>query len=500
MDRNPISDVLAIAAVPGLEDLADVIAAKTNGRCSQQRAMAMLVMLGSRLAWQSANACSSAFLSTPLWDMARQSAAAVGRTLPARPPTYNALHHFRRDVLTEDVVQELVRALPSVTVPLAKSLGMLDPDGSGRWDAPDPGRVIYGDGSVFAPLSGVTVDSDGIARGSRSKTGNPRVAERYEGKDGNKADAGLPITLIGCHGRDPRKRVVLAIDLFFDRNEIGSSVDLLGSVIEAAGGGVSHVVYDRLMSGTHIHELMTEHRVIPVVAMKQPTRSQPHLDLPVELRPGGYGSKRVKERRNGKGAKNRTRKKGEKSRIMVRDLGLVQHDTPAGTCTHELWAVDGAVVTTAPGEPPTLDSAYVECRTVEWDEGPEGWTATGRYVVPCGADTFRHSIELTGRRKGRGSDGGQPLMVNLVRAIPESSFQFNRTSGLRSDVESAFSHIKYLLPRERASSLKPWHFLLDMVGAVLLTNAIAWDIYGSQHTECAKLNQKRASRPSRRAA
>ena len=110
-------------------------------------------------------------------------------------------------------------------MPLAKEAGLLNAEMSPPWDLPSPSTVIYGDGSVVAPLSDVTFDEDGEVQGSRAKNA-PRMGLHFKGKRGNEMLAGRPITVVGVHGRKRWQRAVLAIDLFADRNEIGSSMKL----------------------------------------------------------------------------------------------------------------------------------------------------------------------------------------------------------------------------------------------------------------------------------
>ncbi len=251
MDRNPISDLEAVAAMPDLEHIAEVLVPLIKpGSGSAADPVSLLIFLAGRWAFGSANKCDSVFRSTDLWNSLRRSAARVERHLPERPPTFSQLCHLRKitdDGLLEGLSVEFTKA----SVTLAKSVGLLDVADESSWDQPSPSTVIYGDGSVFKPLSDVTCDEDGVVQGSRAKH-NPRMGPHFKGKSGNELLVGLPITVVGCHGRKRWQRVLLAVDLFSDRNEIGSSMRLFERVISEARGGVTHVVYDRLMSGIHL--------------------------------------------------------------------------------------------------------------------------------------------------------------------------------------------------------------------------------------------------------
>lgn len=498
MDRNPISNLEAVAAMPGLEVLADVIDAhRPPGQGSAVDPLSALILLAGRWAFGSANVCDSVFLSTDVWASVRASASRVGRVLPEAPPTFDKLRHLR-DVLDDGVYRALADALTDVAVPLAKELGLLG-GGTGSWHRPHPGRVIYGDGSVFAPLSGVTVDGDGVVQGSRAKQ-SPRLAPTFEGKDGPRAATGLPITVVGCHGRPRWLRVLLGVDLFDDANEIGSSLTLLEKVIGLAGGGVSHVVYDRLMSGVHMRRLMRL-GVLPVVAMSEAAAHLPHLVLPAELQHSGYRSAGAREKRKGKGARRRSADDvAPKARVAIHQLGSVTHELAGRACVHEIWTIDGSVVTVAAGEEVTLDAAVVESIGLRWENHLDGTHPVGRYRLPCGGSPHHFEIDFAEDRRGKNKHGEPLALADWVRPLPESSSGFARISGYRSDVESVFSWLKAMLPHERAASLEPQHFFLDVVGAALLCNAIAWDVHGAQHTACAQHEARLGARRHLRAA
>jgi hypothetical protein len=499
MDRNPISDLQAVAAMPDLEVLAEVIAKHVRpGRGSAADPMSILILLAGRWAFGSANRADSSFRTTPLWEIIRMSARSVGRMLPERPPTYNQLRHLR--LAADDGLHEaLTSAFSKIAVPLAKEIGLLTPELNARWDAPSPSTVIYGDGSVVAPLSSVTHDDNGEVVGSRAKDhgdtpAKPRIGPHFKGKRGDETLSGLPITVVGCHGRKRWQRVVLGIDLFFDRNEIGSSMKLFHRVHDLAGGGVTHVVYDRLMAGTHMRELMKMH-ILPIVAMPEASRRTSHLVLPAKLQRHGYRSAGTREKRKGKGATVRkVDKVAPKARLALRFWEVVEHEVPSGTCAHELWSLDGAIVTVAPGEEVTLDAAYVPLDDLAWEQRDDGAHPIGNLLVPCRQGPFTASIDFATDREGRNASGNPFALADHIRPLHEALPNWGELEGLRSDVESTFSWLKQLLPSNRAGSLTAKDFFLDMIGAGLLCNAIAWDVHVSQHTGCAQHEAEKARR------
>lgn len=480
MDRNPISDLEALAAMPGLEALADVLLRHLPPRrITHPQAMGLLILLGGRWTWGSANTCASALLTTEIWEHVKKSALRVGRALAPRPPTYHQYEKVRREFRPE-VYHDLSVTFTKEAVALAKLAGLLRGGEGATWNRPNPGDTIYGDGSVVSSMTDVYIDDDGVAVGSRARS-TPRPSKHFLGKKGDDKTSGIPIALVGTHGRRRWARVILGIDIFEDRNEIRSALDLMRRVIDEANGGVTHVVYDRLMSGRHIRELMNQ-GVIPVVEMTAATANQPHVELPYELQHHGYRTM------------NRYRKSGEKvapkTRLQLHHLGTHAHQVNGDSCYHELFALDGAVVAVKPGEEVSLDADYVFCRDVHFESGPKGQKLLGELFVSCRGGGFTVGVDFTASRPGSSRStttrDNSLAMADYIRPIPEvSPFDTNFT-GLRSDVESTFSSFKDLLHRERAGSLDVEHFFLDLVGAGLLCNAIAWDVHVAQHTNCAR--------------
>lgn len=482
MARNPISDLEAVVAMPGLEALATVIEQHRKPRSgSTADPLSLLIFLIGRWVFGSAEALESAFKYTDLWTgTLRESAARVGRYLPEEPPTYDQLRHLR-DALNYDVYEEKSRELTVQATMLAKSIGLLDANEHTRIHAPSATSVIYADGTVFSSPSSVTTGPDGVAQGTRAKDpANARVAERHVGKSGDTSIGGVPITLVGVHGREELKGVILGVSLYADRDEIGSSMRLLDAVITESRGGVSHVIYDRLMSGKHIRELISNNRVIPVVAMTSASTAERHVVIPAEIQRTGYSSK---------GYTKSGEKRGPKERAQLYYLESVEHDAPHGVCAHDLWALDGSVVSVPAGHEVTVEATWVECRHYEWRDYDSGRHALiGHHRVPCRFGDQWVSIDFTIGR------GGERALADKLRPIPEAAPHAGHLEGLRSAVESQFAWLKNRLPYRRASSLGQQHFFLDVIGGALLCNALAWDTHGSQHTACAQDGAKKRRR------
>lgn len=184
VDRNPIVDLEAVAAMPGLDEVAELLAPGCSRGSTDPRSI--LMFLAGRWAFGSANQMDSVMATTDVWDSMVRSAARVGRTLSAAPPTFAQLHHLPcrlDDEFAEGLADRLEATFTRLAVDLAPAVGLLGGAPPSTHHRPQRGRTIYGDGSVFAALSDVSFDADGIVSGSRA-AGAPRLPVRFEGKDG----------------------------------------------------------------------------------------------------------------------------------------------------------------------------------------------------------------------------------------------------------------------------------------------------------------------------
>lgn len=468
MDRNPISDLEAIAAMPDLEVLADVVDRLAPfGRAVTTDPLSMVIFLAGRAAFGSANQLTSALSCTELWTIVRSSAARVGRILPETPPTFDQLRHVHRKA-GDDLGPALAETLTGPAMDLARAAGFYDP-GADRFSRY---ASVYGDGTVFMALSGVHVE-DGLVVGSRAQsTEAARVAETFHGKrtpDGKPGAKGVPIAVVGTHGPKRYERLILGVELFKDRDELAAAGNALNRVIAAGGGGVKSVNYDKLMGGGARRRLMLQN-VVPIVPMPAASNNMRFLPVPASL--------------------YQRRDKGEvrdKTRVRILYVETASHMTGHGPCLHDLWAVDGGLMVLGPGQLPTLDGWMAENVGFAAESDIDGTTRLlSTYRMPCRQAPWYHVIELTQERI-TGSGRRLAPLAEYLSPLAEVDPRYDALAGRRNDAESAISWIKRALPLEgRASSLKPEHFLADVVGAALWCNAVCWDVHVARHTRCAQ--------------
>jgi hypothetical protein len=266
---------------------------------------------------------------------------------------------------------------------------------------------------------------------------------------------------------------VLAVSLFTDRNEIGAAMDLFDTVHAVYGQGVHGFVYDKLMAGVHMQHVMRR-GVVPIVDMPNASTNG-HLAVPTDLREV-LGSRCQ-----------------PKEKAVLQYIETIQHHTGNGVCRHNIWALDGMLVTCSQDElQPGWDSPVLEQTSMWFEPSDQGEALMARYRVPCRRGfpvdyVFDHSGARTGSRRTTCA------MADWVRPLPRDVHR--DIAGARSDVESTFATAKRQLDGVgRAHSLHRDHFLLDMVGFALCTNAALWDTHVSRHTDHAKHAARAAAR------
>lgn len=125
--RNQISDLEAIAAMPGLEEMAERLAEFCVGRTDP---VSMLIYVAGQWPGGSRNELTSLLKDTGVWEMLRVSAARVGRVLPRGAPTHDQLRHMRDRAgigIGADVAWSMTPAMKALTL----SVGLLEPASRG---------------------------------------------------------------------------------------------------------------------------------------------------------------------------------------------------------------------------------------------------------------------------------------------------------------------------------------------------------------------------------
>jgi hypothetical protein len=478
--RDSLTDLLAIAAMPGLEQMSETIVADTD--TTADAVMLHLVFCASQWTTGSRNELTSLLRHDFVWDQIRASANRVGRHLPRRAPTHDTFRHFR-DRAGDAVGAVAAHAFTPAMATLVRDAGLLT-ERAPRWHAPHRTNTVFGDGTVFQPASDIQIDpTTGLATGSRSTTGNPRIVERFHGKREQDAAgrAGMPICLLGVRGDGRWQRAVLGLDMYFDRDEIGAGMRIFHAAKAVYGSTIHGFAYDRLMSGVHLQQVMRA-GVVPIVDMPNAAPDDPGIAVPDIL-----------QEMLGTSSHPKHRAKCE----YVRSVEL-----PVGerTCRHHLFALDGAIVSCNDDD---LEPSWSSPPLTQIDlrfrhNSVDGHQLIGVYRVPCPHAHPLVEIDHSGDRLNAKRE--RRSLADWIRPIDlDTRFTLR---GYRQDVESTFSTGKRLLALDgRACSYDTDPFLFDVVGFGLWNNATLWDVYTAQHTEvgkaCARIVSREAARNRR---
>ncbi len=211
-DRDPISDCLAVVAMPGLEEMAGGLSPKLDEREGLDFVLVLLIAA----AWGSLNTARSVLKNTSLWADMRASAGSVGRAVPLRAPSVDSFIKMRRRLELADVEAFSVVAT-GVAARLAPKVGLFVPGVDPDPRSPDPTATALIDGTVFERRT-----ADG---GSPGKPDPDDCCgdEGVQSKHNRKVDYGEPFVLATVRGPAPQQRIYLGVQMYLDGNEMGAS-------------------------------------------------------------------------------------------------------------------------------------------------------------------------------------------------------------------------------------------------------------------------------------
>lgn len=259
--------LLATVAWPGLHRIGAAIDDRHLGRPRQHPLAAHLAYGAAVRIYRSCLAADRELAAGNLWarliETYNTTADRLGHaTMPARTPVMS-VHRYRwaRDLLTEpDNLDTLLDAYTAEAVTLARTIGLLDPNGPGSLTHPHRSRIIYGDGTVVRPLYQPDRTKKKTTTAARRADPDAATFHRHDGPiHGNN------LVAICARGDAPHERVVLAVGRVDEPGrEADCALELIGQVVHHAGTGIQAVVYDGALRGVHIEQLMTRHGLIVI--------------------------------------------------------------------------------------------------------------------------------------------------------------------------------------------------------------------------------------------
>lgn len=350
-----------------------------------------------------------------------------------------AWHHYRRGrdrLINDDNLEAIADVFTHESLAIARSFGLLLPNGPGSLTYPHPTRTIYGDGTIVRPIYRTTreLGDDPDTPGRRT---DPDAADhvRHDG-----TISGTNFVAVCTRGPGLRQRVVLrAARVPAPGQEAATAVVAITDVARLAGAGIQAVAYDGAFTGTHIEQLMTTCGLIVVNKV---------ASAPTTADEKAAGTKKAKQY----------------------PLGIHSHRVGRRDCRHNLICHDGAIHQfdlDDTGETALGDRLRrVQVKRVRRSDG---WRFTLGIEIACRHGNF--TTWLSPHPQAGETHNRRP---ENIRLLPQSDPHFQSIYGLRNDSESLNSGFKRTLLVDRAMSLG-WHRqLLDFYAYAILTNTLAW--------------------------
>ncbi|WP_217615476.1 hypothetical protein [Cellulomonas sp. GbtcB1] len=539
--RNDGDRIVDLFGFRGLADLSGPLerhrARKdARGRPSRYPPLALLAALASARITGSLASALTALDDPILWQRCRMAFEdRTGIWLPESPPTRDHVFEIRKDLAKQDAtLVDMMTTFTRSAVRQAQKLGNLQPGLEPDWAEPDVRNAIFGDGTIIARYSDVTVTRDPEtnevidARGSRAtaaKRARYQSAFRRSGSDDKKSDG---INHVTMHTRTAHGLVVLAVG-----TELGAeqwtALDLIDRVVAEAGDGVHTLVYDRAVTGWAVEYAMARHGVqaISKISARSARRvknegDDPDWDLDSydytteELR--SYVQDVVRERGLPRTARVAESLRAEFLGQMFRGERPMQvgsslypssnkdgyehvqstyvfvpaHHTRAdgSRCVHSLVMDDGALfsVSIDPVIEILVKEEYLPAITSVRHQQPNGaWGTTTSYLVPCSDEDFVWEILWNPSTKRFHRDSTEtdrspadPLGWRL-RAVPRCDYErFGRINAGRNDSESFNRWYKDTLTNKRGATIDGRRQLLDLILGAVVKNSDTWSAYNGR--------------------
>jgi len=379
------------------------------------------------------------------WPAEREAWETATLTLPDAPVLSQQWRYYRDRYLTPEVVGDMWGLFRDGAAHYATEIGLFG-GGPADYRHPDPNRAVFADGTVFAPASRVGYGPKDNLHPTRSKTGNPRYVDdmNEQGKM-----VGYSHVVLFAQRFDPTTgnamaRTRLILDAARVRGSIGKDKGgEMAQVIPACrrlrdqvGDGLTHLVYDGALRGTHTRQLAS----MGIVAVNKPhgIRTRGQLE--------DYDHKPV----------------AAKSVFPVDIDG----------CCHELTYSYGHLWNTVRSLGRDRRAQILAVTDVRRLPAPSGYTFEADFEVPC--DAFGGHILNVSTHENAEIPGSRHKVPSELALVPMGDKDvFNAVYGLRNSAESAFNLLKHhrgMSPR--AQSYNGLRHEIDLLLAAMVNNAL----------------------------
>ncbi|MDP9342519.1 MAG: hypothetical protein M3Q23_10610 [Actinomycetota bacterium] len=425
----------------------EAIPIKHTGRRRKQPPFMLVVYQAAVSIYHTAREVETQFEDPRRWRFMRHIVKSVfpdrpEMWLPAKAMTRGQYLYGRRYLTDPAVIERRRQIATASAVELARSIGMLDPDGPGSITRPETPRMPDGDGKVIEPaikgqLGQTRVDP---------KT-QERVQVRYDPDAGSHREGGGAEEVYGTKFlsvsvRNDEDRVMLDVryvPFSGEGGEAGVALESFASIHPLAPGVIG-VIWDMAVRGVHIDRIMRELGWLTVTGVA----AKEH-----HVRRGQKGGRRVEKERL---VEVRTVKALDGTEVKVR-----------------LLARRGALgISTLDEDGNHLWEPLERLQTIRRrDKG--GFRFYNRYRLPPGYV----KKDILVRLHGDASDARRKLnRAENLRAIPPGDPDFDRLYSRRSDAESLNDEIERSLYLKKAHSIGHLGQESDLLGFMRLHNAL----------------------------
>jgi hypothetical protein len=211
-----------------------------------------------------------------LWDVICEEAFQHrGEVLCDIPMTRHAYGYWRTTLTDAGLNDAFGDAFIESAVGVARTVGLLDPEGPGSPTKPTPERIVNGDGVVIRPISSQPRGSTRLDKATgevKARRADPDAMNYSTGTGdrvyGNKA------VMINARGDERNQQVTLGLkmDKSTGGGEAGTAVALLHQILPHTPGALG-LLYDGAMRGTHIRDLQTRFGLFVMARMHVHRRS-----------------------------------------------------------------------------------------------------------------------------------------------------------------------------------------------------------------------------------
>ncbi len=371
------------------------------------------------------------------WEMIRR--AAIKRAGVLLPVQAMRRHHYRylRDTYlcaTDTQLAVLAEVFTEHAAKLAVSVGLCDPNGTGSLTHPSAARVVAGDGKVVTPRYKTSPQQRGTVDPEtgeiRMRRADPDAGLHVTG--GGDQAFGTKYVFLSTRGDARNQRIILHVAHTPTKGAGGEAA----TAIRAFDATLPHlpgtqaVVYDGAMRGTHLHQLITRHGVIPLARMHKAA--------------------------------------GGKQRDTY--LGYVPIQRPGPAATLDIHLLDGAphLRDVRADGTPTLEP--LERTKLIRRPNTDHWRLYGEYRIPDhhGGGHIRIRLDRTTRDEQTGFNREEHL-----RPIPPTDPDHTTLYARRNDTETGNRLLDDSMLRERAHTVGRKRQLLNLTTWAALRNASA---------------------------